>query len=169
MFASMFKSFFKKSNKSTRSENKTDLKTVYDTRQNVQEMLTQLDEIKYNLDDCDKQVLSINDLAIEALSIVDTDSNKFSNDSDSIDNFDDTKSEVSSIGENKETPVDQSNTKIVNQINSLQCMFTWNLKPKNQKDIVSLIKNKYGDYNLDISSLEFTFERLDYTYNLFYF
>lgn len=49
---------------------------------------------------------------------------------------------------------------ILDQINSMHCLFTWNLQTSNsKKDIISHVKRKYGNYNLDISLSVFTFER----------
>lgn len=50
---------------------------------------------------------------------------------------------------------------ILNKINSMDCLFTWDL-PMPKKDLISHIKKKYGDSNLDIKAyptLDFTFER----------
>lgn len=49
---------------------------------------------------------------------------------------------------------------IIDQINLMNCLFTWNLQTSYaKKDIISHIKKKYGNYNLDISLPVFTFER----------
>lgn len=59
----------------------------------------------------------------------------------------------------EQIPIQNSkNTKLLVQINALQCLFTWKIESKSQ-NIISYIKNKYGDYNLDISLPEFTFVR----------
>jgi hypothetical protein len=47
---------------------------------------------------------------------------------------------------------------ILNKINSMDCLFTWDL-PMSKKDLISHINKKYGDFNLDISTPVFTFER----------
>lgn len=160
----MFKSVFKKSNKSTEIKvNTSESDICIITKKHVEEMLTELNEIN----DDNPTVESIN-MGVDMLSINDVDTSDLMNDSGSVDNFDDTISEVSSIGENKQLTIeDPSKKKINNQINSLQCLFTWNLKPNTKKNIISQIKNEYGDYNLNISSPEFTFERFDhFLYNL---
>jgi len=54
---------------------------------------------------------------------------------------------------------DTKETQLLNQIKSLHCLFTWNLKLQKTQDIITHIKNKYGYYNLDISVSEFTFVR----------
>lgn len=46
------------------------------------------------------------------------------------------------------------------EIYSLNCLFTWDLPHGTLKrDIITHIKNKYGDYNIDISQPVFIFER----------
>lgn len=49
------------------------------------------------------------------------------------------------------------NINIKYQIQSLQCLFTWQVKSQGNQDMITCIKNKYGDANLDISLPEFTF------------
>jgi len=78
-------------------------------------------------------------------------------------NFDDAKSKTNIIGENKRMQVDGHEKKNIlssTQIQSLHCLFTWRSKSKsqNKRDIITYIKNKYGDH-LDISLPEFTFVR----------
>lgn len=51
------------------------------------------------------------------------------------------------------------NIDMLNRIKSLQCLFTWEVKSQNNQDMITYIKNKYGDVNLDISLPEFTFTR----------
>lgn len=54
--------------------------------------------------------------------------------------------------------------KQINEINSLNCLFMWNLPHETlKKDMIIYIQNKYGNYNMDISQPVFTFER--YLYN----
>lgn len=48
--------------------------------------------------------------------------------------------------------------KVLNKINAMDCLFTWDL-PIAQKDIICHIKKKYCHFNLDISTPVFTFER----------
>lgn len=163
MFASMFKSLFNKSDKKKKDESKPD-NFVKITRQDVENLLTNLDEIKVNSDNGGSSLTSKDSVieAIEALSIVD---NNLEDPSDDCraDNFDDSKSDVSSIGEIKpvlvEASDDPNKKKTINQINSLQCLFTWQLKPNYKKNMIFSVENKYGDYNLNISLPEFTFER----------
>jgi len=164
MFASMFKSLLNKSVIDAKKETiVVKDETVLITRKDVEDMLTELDEFKDNSDDddnCSVTKDSVTD-AIELLSIVDCNP-EYLNDSASVENVDDTKSEVSSIGENQPavTAVEDSNLKkTLNQINSLQCLFTWNIKSKNKKNLILNIRNKYGEYNLNITSSEFTLER----------
>ncbi|XP_025197325.1 uncharacterized protein LOC112596062 [Melanaphis sacchari] len=175
MFASMFKTLLNKSGikkKSIAAESEI----VKIISKDVEHMLTELDEIKDNDDNDDNCSVTKDDVtdAIESLSIVDNHPENF-NDDASVDNFDDTKSEVSSIGENQidiVTVEDPTKKKTMNQINSLQCLFTWNVKSKNKKNLILHIRNKYGEYNLNISSTEFTLERfignLIISYELFH-
>lgn len=72
--------------------------------------------------------------------------------------FNDTKSYNCDIGSNSLVG-DSPPKNIQRQIESLQSLFTWKLKSHRELDIVTHIKNKYGDYNLDISIPEFTFVR----------
>lgn len=162
MFATLFKSFFKKSNKNVQ---KQDLNTdmVMINRQDVEEMLTQLNENEDYLDNGDIQSVSSDNIVetLDSLSIADTHLD-YVIDNDSTIQNDKAKSEISSIEKNFQEAAkveDPSVQKTINQINSLQCPFTWNIKPSKHKNLVSLVQNKYGEYNLDISSPEFTFER----------
>lgn len=162
MFSTLFKSFFKKNNKNVP---KPDLNKdmVVINRQDVEEMLTRLNENEDYLDIGDIQSVSSDNIVetLDSLSIADTHLD-YANDNGSTIQNDDTKSEVGSIENNSEEPVkvkDPSEQKTINQINSLHCPFTWNIKPNKHKNLISLVRNKYGEYNLDISSPEFTFER----------
>lgn len=163
MFASMFKSLFIKSGKKTKKETVTVETEFYEiTKKNVEDMLTKLNEIdvKETLDNsisCSVSLDNIDD-GIEAMPIDDTDPEYVN---DGAEHIDDTKSEVSSIGENQlvSDTVKEAKNSTVKQINSLQCLFTWNIKPNNNKNIIASIQNKYGEYNLNITSSEFTFER----------
>lgn len=168
MFASMFKSLFNKSGKKGKTElitTESDLFAI--TKKDVEDMLTSLDEItvdvKETLDNSVSRSVSLDNIidGIESMPIDDTHPD-YLNDSASVDNFDDTKSEVSSIGENQlacEAVENSKKTTTANKINSLQCLFTWNIKSNDKKNMISLIHNKYGEYNLNISSTDFTFER----------
>lgn len=164
MFASMFKSLFNKSNKKGKREPITvDSPLVEITKNDVKEMLTLLNETNV----CAKETLNSKfsvslDNIDDIESIPNDDTHSEDNDSTLVDNFDDTKSEASSIGENQlacETVQNSIKNSTANKINDLQCLFTWNIKPNNKKNIILSIHNKYGEYNLDISSIEFTFER----------
>lgn len=168
MFASMFKSLFNKYDKKTIKEKKyseAEIIEIKRYREDVNKLLDNVielgDELKEDSAYSGSPSTSTNNLIddFEVLSISNNRS-EYLNDEDSVDNFDDTQSEVSSIGENKQEFVEDSNKKnIIKQINSLQCLFTWNIKPMHKKNVISLIQNRYGEYNLDISSPEFTFER----------
>ncbi|XP_001944436.2 uncharacterized protein LOC100160066 [Acyrthosiphon pisum] len=168
MFASMFKSLFNKSGKKGKKELITMESDLFDiTKKDVEYMLTSLNEINVDvkeiLDNSVSRSISLDNIidGIESMPIDNTDP-EYLNDSASVDNFDDTKSEVSSIGENQvacEIVENSKKTNTGNKINSLQCLFTWNIKSNDKKNMILLIHNKYGEYNLNISSTEFTFER----------
>ncbi|CAI6350759.1 unnamed protein product [Macrosiphum euphorbiae] len=168
MYASLFKSLFNKSGKKDKKELITVESGQFDiTKNDVEDMLTSLNEInvdvKETLDNSVSRSVSLDNIidGIESMPIDNTHPD-YLNDSASVDNFDDTKSEVSSIGENQvacETDENSKKTNTANKINSLQCLFTWNIKSNDKKNMILLIHNKYGEYNLNISSPEFTFER----------
>jgi len=131
MFASMYKTLLNKS-KINAKENSILEKseTVKITSNYVKRLLNELNEIKDNLDNC-SIVYDVTD-AIELMSIVDNHPEHLN---DLVEYLDDTKSEVSSIGENKidvATIKDPDMKKFVNKINHLQCLFTWNVKSKNK-------------------------------------
>ncbi|KAL4131160.1 hypothetical protein QTP88_008504 [Uroleucon formosanum] len=164
MFASMFKSLLNKSVIDAKKETIA-VKDDIITKKNVEEMLTSLKEIdvivKENLDTSVSRSVSLDNI-IDGIELMPFDDTHPEDLNASVDNFDDTKSEVSSIGENQlaVTTVEDSNLKkTLNQINSLQCLFTWNIKSKNKKNVILCIRNKYGEYNLNITSSEFTLER----------
>jgi len=76
----------------------------------------------------------------------------------------DVESKTNYFRENRQIYVSDHKKKTIlsTQIQSLQCLFTWKSsksKFTNKQNIIAYIKNKYGDYNLDISILEFTFVR----------
>jgi len=177
MFASMFKSLINESDKKGKKELINVESALFDiTKNDVENMLTSLNEInvdvKENLDNSVSRSVSLDNIidGIESMPIDNTHS-EYLNDSASVDNFDDTKSEVSSIGENQvacETVENSKKTNTANKINSLQCLFTWNIKSNDKKNMILLIHDKYGEYNLNISSTEFTFERyIDDINNIF--
>lgn len=164
MFASMYQTLLNKPEikaKNVFVASEAGIVTI--SRKNVSDMLTKLDQINDSSDNgnsCSVSKDNITD-AIDLLSIADSHTEYF-DDCASVENFDDTKSEVSSIGENQlvSATVDDPNLKkILNQINNLQCLFTWDIKPNNKNNVMLRIQNKYGEYNLNISSSEFTLER----------
>lgn len=58
--------------------------------------------------------------------------------------------------------------KTIKKMKSLCCLFTWDLDNyRSQKDVVAYIKNKYGDYNLEISVPVFEFERYGQQFSVF--
>lgn len=47
-----------------------------------------------------------------------------------------------------------------NHLKTLQCPFTWNFEPEVwKKNIVNRIEKKYGKYNMNLSSVRFSFEK----------
>jgi len=159
MFASMYKTILNKSKINTKEKSIVEeSETVKITSKDVKHLLNELNEFKDNSDNY-SNVYDVTD-AIELLSIVDNHPEHL-NENALVECFDDTKSEVSSIGENQidvATIKDPDMKKIVNKINHLQCLFTWNVKSQ-KKNLILHIQNKYGEYNLNISSSEFTLER----------
>jgi len=170
MFATMFKSLLNKSGKKGKKElitMESDLVEI--TTKDVKDILTSLNdmsvEVNKSLDSSVSRSVSLDNIidGIESMPIDDIHP-EYLSDSALVDNFDDSKSEVSSIEENQlayETVENSKTTNTANKINSLQCLFTWKIKSNNKKNIISSIQNKYGEYNLNISSTEFTFERYD--------
>jgi len=79
--------------------------------------------------------------------------------------FDDTNNKTIGVEKNIQKPLVDNHKKdeLFNQIKSLHCLFTWNLKPQTKQNIISLIKNKYGSNDLDLLKYlptpEFTFVR----------
>lgn len=101
-------------------------------------------------------------IAIKSLSIVDTLPEYFSDNDSSASSgiIYETKNKVSSIGENQIVTATIKNPKtIMNQIKNLECLFTWDIKPNNENNLILLVQNKYGEYSLNIRSSEFTLER----------
>lgn len=172
MFASMFKSMFNK------SKNKTEIQKIKlkqeICKQDVEDMLTELGEFHESTDiDGDQSASkdSVIEEAMDLLSITDICS-EYLIVNESTNNFDDSKSEVSSIEENVKDSAeveDPEMKKMMNKVNNLQCLFTWNLKPNKKHNFILYIQNKYGEYNLDITSPEFTFERYLFYEYLFIF
>lgn len=153
MFSSLFELFVKASNnqdKKKQNEN-SEKKTNKTTLQNLDNMLMLLNEIKD--ESCNNSIENI----VPANSKILIYKNHL--DDLSIDyDFNNIKSYNSDVGSNSLVE-DASSKKIQNQVESLQCLFTWKLKSQRDQDLVTHIKKKYGDYNLDISVPEFTFVR----------
>lgn len=168
MFTSMFRSLYNHSDKKTEIEkNNAKLKIIEYIRQNIEQLLnddTELDgEVKENLDYGDNPSTLKNyvDMGIEFLAILDNTYTKYVNNS-SVNSFNSTPNEVGSITENKQVfdKVKDPNKNILfNQINKLHCPFTWNIKPMCKNKTIISKQNKYGEYNLNISLPQFTFER----------
>jgi len=178
MFASMFKLLFNKCEKKAQMaicaiEFEIAEVAIKDTKH----LLSEINKLKKNVDNggscsvSEKNIINTIEILQDILSHLFLPSsmiglNVFPNHliDDSSVEYIDTKSEVNSIRKKYHTVlstlVEYPNTKrIVNQINNLQCLFTWNIKPNNKKNVILRIWNKYGKYNLNISSSEFTLER----------
>lgn len=153
MFSSLFELFVKVSNKQDKKKQNEDSekKTNKTSMQNLDNMLMLLNEIK---DESSNN--SIENVA-PANSKMLVDKNHLEDLSNDY-NFNVTKSYNNDI-ESDSIVEDSSSKKIRSQVESLQCLFTWKLKSEREQDLVTHIKNKYGDYNLDISVPEFTFVR----------
>jgi len=127
-------------------------------------LLAESKEIEDNSNNVEIDSLMKDDVivAIESLSIVDTlPENVYGNNSSTSDEIiHETKNEVSSIEENQIVTATIKDPKtITKQIKNLECLFTWNIKPNNENNLILLIQNKYGEYNLNMKSSEFTLER----------
>lgn len=127
-------------------------------------LLAESKEIEDNSNNVEIDSLMKDDVivAIESLSIVDTlPENVYGNNSSTSDEIiHETKNEVSSIEENQIVTATIKDPKtITKRIKNLECLFTWNIKPNNENNLILLIQNKYGEYNLNMKSSEFTLER----------
>lgn len=159
MFGSMINSLFKKSTHKTSAEKpvKPQQSVEVVTRQHVENMLSELDEMGGMARAASKESITE---TFELLSVADSPLE------DSIANsldpgLDETKSVVNSDEENPHEPVEdgiKNKDNTLDRINSLQCLFTWNLKSI-KRNITEQILNTYGEYNLDISSPEFSLKR----------
>lgn len=153
MFSSLFELFVKISNNQDEKKQNDDFgkKANKITLKNLDNMLMLLNEIKddssnnsiENIVPANPKISSVNKNHLEDLTI----------DYD----FNDTKSYMSI--QSNSLVEDFFPKKILNQIESLQCLFTWKLKSQKEQDLVTHIQKKYGDTNLDISVPEFTFVR----------
>jgi len=148
MFSSMFKSLVNVSNKQNKNNSESKQNSIEHTRQNIDNVFKLLNEIE---DDN-----STKNIVVSKVVPLEINTKDLSVGSDLVNNINDSKS----IENTKQVPVEQTTeTQLLNQIESLHCLFTWNLKTKKKQDIITHIKNKYGNYNLDISVTEFTFVR----------
>jgi len=174
MFKSMFKSLFNKCEEKTKIVAQAiESEIVENTVKDIKELLT---EIKKNVYYEDNDSVSKNNLidAIEILQdilhhslFIMSNFPKCLNNGTLVEHFDFTKCVTYSIGENllvSDLAKDCDTKKIINQINNLQCLFTWKINPYSKKNIILWIWNKYGEYNLNISSPEFTLERYAHIY-----
>ncbi|XP_022166150.1 uncharacterized protein LOC111030787 [Myzus persicae] len=176
MFALMFESLFNKCEKKAKvATHAIEFEIGENTRQIIRELLTEINKINKNVTNGDSSSESKNNMiAIELLqdilshslfslpsSLINVDDLP-NNLKDSVQNVGNIKSKLNSFGKKKQTSafVKDPNTEgILNQINDLQCLFTWNIIPNKKKNLILWIWNKYGEYNLNISSSEFTLER----------
>lgn len=161
LFKSLVSSFSKQQNRT--EEQNTDQTANKTTRQNVENAPMLLNGVveEFNNDLIKNMVVTsskeslINYSSLEGLSIG----------RNLQSSFDDTNNKSISVGKNiQELLVDNhKKDELFNQIKSLHCLFTWDLKPQSKQDIISLIKNKYGSNNLDLLKYlptpEFTFVR----------
>lgn len=144
----MFKSLVNVSNKQNKNNSDSKQNSIEHTRQNIDNVLKSLNEIENDN--------STKNIVVSKVVPLEINTKDLSVGSDLVNNKNDSKS----IENTKQVPVEQiMETQLLNQIESLQCLFTWNLKTKKKQDIITHIKNKYGNYNLDISVTEFTFVR----------
>lgn len=155
----MINSLFKKPFRKTSLEKcvKPQETTEVVTRQDVENMLSELNEIGSLNPRLDRS--SSKESISETFELLSVTDNMLED--NIIDNsLDETKSEINSDEENLQELVEDGiqNKDILHQLNCLQCLFTWNLK-SNKKNTISHILYKYGDYNLNISSPEFSLER----------
>ncbi|XP_060861971.1 uncharacterized protein LOC132939002 [Metopolophium dirhodum] len=175
MFTSMFKLLFNECEKKTKiATHAIEFEIAENTQKYVKELLTEIKKVNINADNGDSCSVSKNNI-IDAIQILQDILHhflsskshlyafpKYSNKSTLVEHFDYTKCAINSFGKNRlvSALVKDLNTKrIVNQINNIQCLFTWNIEPINKKNVILWIWNKYGEYNLNISSSEFTLER----------
>lgn len=143
----MFKSLVTVSNKQNKNNSESKQNSIEHSRQKIDNVLKLLNEVKD--DDSTENIVS------NAVPL-DISTNGLSISSDLVNSVSGTKS----IGKKIQIPVEHTKeTQLLNQIKSLHCLFTWNLKPQKKQDTLTHIKNKYGNYNLDISVSEFTFVR----------
>lgn len=144
----MFKSLVNVSNKQNKNNSGSKQNSIEHARHNIDNVLKLLNEIE---DDN-----STKNIVVSKVVPLEINTKDLSVSSDLVNNKNDSKS----IENTKQVPVEQTTeTQLLNQIESLHCLFTWNLKTKKKQDIITHIKNKYGNYNLDISVTEFTFVR----------
>uniref|UniRef100_A0A2S2RB26 Uncharacterized protein n=1 Tax=Sipha flava TaxID=143950 RepID=A0A2S2RB26_9HEMI len=161
----IFKNCSRNKSKSVKS---TDIINVNNSKQIIQELLREFDAID-DLSECDNTIFST-ELHFNYLSVVEP----FYNEEESI-----PKMEMNghqNVFENNtvfemadlENDIDAA-TMIINRrcnkvtekhLKLLQCPFTWNLESGVWKtNIIDHIKNKYGKYNMNISSITFSLEK----------
>lgn len=159
MFSAMYDSLALKQKSEDKFNIKVSLKTVDITRQNIEIFLLQFDKVNENMAiDTNNKSASMLKYSFQLLLVLDKHLDWLF-DLNTEDNFNSISVHQYSNETIKQVQT-TTNNNILDKINTLHCLFTWNLQtspPK--KDLISHIKRKYGNYNLDISLPVFTFER----------
>lgn len=164
MFTAMYNELALKHESEDSSNAKVSLKTMNITRQTIEMFLLQLYEENNNkdIDTNNESALAIK-YSLQLIMILDKHLNWLI-DLHTQENFINILGNQAYIKETNMKISKKAKTStykyISNDINSMQCLFTWNLQTSHsKKDMISHIKKKYGNYNLDISLPVFTFER----------
>lgn len=160
MIWSIFKNCSK--NKSSKSDKVDKTKRANNPNKVIREFLSKLDEI-HGSDQFDDNVF-ITDRHFDCLSVLDPNisNNEFEESECNIVENGVVKA-ADGLEENIEAIAISNRCTIVTEqhLKSLQCPFTWILEPADlwRKNIVNRMENKYGKYNMNISSTRFSFER----------
>ncbi|XP_050434420.1 uncharacterized protein LOC126841804 [Adelges cooleyi] len=159
-------------NKALKSTKKDDSAVINDAKYSIEQLLLKLDELKFYENNI-PGVLSIPEKSFDMMSVTDP----YGDFSGSLFNESDEEDEPIKVKESSgSTIIEVNGTKglkdsisiintnykktITNKMKTLQCPFTWHLDPsKWNLDFLSRIKNKYGFYNMDIESLDFSVEK----------
>lgn len=165
----MIWSIFKNCSKSkSKAINVEKTKQVKNPQKIIQEFLLKLDAF-HGLDGFDDKVF-ITDKHFACLSIFDS-SKQFKESSSTtnlietvhgviVKKVDDLEESIENTLINNRCTVSTTIVVIEEQLKSLECPFTWNLEPDTwNKNIINRIENKYGKYNINISSIKFSFEK----------
>lgn len=149
MFSTMLKSLVAVSHKQNNNNSESKQNSIEHTRTQSDYVFKLLNEIK---DDNSPE-----NIVVPNVVPLDITTNGLLIDSDLVNSVNHNKN----IGEKNQIPIEPhtKEPQLLDQIKSLHCLFTWNLKRQKKQDIITHIENKYGSYNLDISVSEFTFVR----------